>query len=62
MSKYVNLKETGPSSYQKNLCEDNVGAGQNIWNKLEKFSKIGQEKLDICFCVMFLCYCQSLIF
>ena len=41
MSRNSNLKETGPSYDQKVVCADNPG--QNIWNKVKKFSKIGQD-------------------
>ena len=38
----------------------NYNLGQNIWNKVDKSSKIGQDKKksDIHFCVCFNCYCQ----
>ena len=35
------MKETGPSYGQKFVCSDNPG--QNIWHKVKKFSKIGQD-------------------
>ena len=41
MSKNSSLKETGPSYGQKFVCSDNPG--QNIWHKVKKFSKIGQD-------------------
>ena len=39
----------------------NYNPGQNIWNKVEKSSKTGQEMFDIYFCIFFDCYCQSVI-
>ena len=38
--------------------------GQNIWNKIEKSSKTGQDKKSLIstFACFFDCYCQSLIF
>ena len=41
MSKNSCLKETGPSYSQKFVCSDNPG--QNIWQKVKKSSKIGQD-------------------
>ena len=41
MSKNSSVKETGPSYSQKLVCSDNPG--QNIWHKVKKYSKIGQE-------------------
>ena len=41
MSKNSSLKETGPSYGQKFVCSGNPG--QNIWHKVKKFSKIGQD-------------------
>ena len=37
--------------------------GQNIWNKEKKSSKTGQDQktFDTYFCILFDCYCQSLI-
>ena len=42
MSKTWRFKETGTSHDNIYACSDN--SGQNIWNKLEKSSKIGQDK------------------
>ena len=42
MFKKWSWKGTGPSKDQKFACSDNPG--QNIWTKLEKSSKTGQEK------------------
>ena len=41
----------------------NYNPEQNIWNKIEKFSKTGQEQKRLIspFAVFFDCYCQSLI-
>ena len=39
--KNLSLKETGPSYDKKFACSDNPG--QNIWNQIEKSSKIGQD-------------------
>ena len=41
MSKNLSLKETGPNYGQKFVCSDNPG--QNIWHKVKKPSKIGQD-------------------
>ena len=41
MSKSSCLEETGQSYGQKSVFSDNPG--QNIWQKLKKFSKIGQD-------------------
>ena len=41
MSKNWSLKENGSSYDQKCVFSNN--SGQNIWNRLEKSSKIGQE-------------------
>ena len=41
MCKNSSLKETGPSYGQKFVCSDNPG--QNIWHKVEKSSKAGQD-------------------
>ena len=41
MAKNSCLKETGPSNGQKFVSLDNPG--QNIWQKLKKSSKIGQD-------------------
>ena len=53
MSKNSSLKETGPSYSQKFVYSDNPG--QNVWHKVKKSSKIGQDF------VFFDSYCQSLI-
>ena len=45
MSKNESLKKTGPSEDQNFLCSDNPE--QNIWNKIEKSSKIGQKKKSL---------------
>ena len=42
MSKNDSLEKTGRSSDQNFVCSDNPG--QNIWNKIEKSNKTGQEK------------------
>ena len=40
----------------------NYNPGQNIWKKLEKSSKLDRKrKVWYHFCVLFVCYCQSLI-
>ena len=36
------MKETGPNFDQKLVCSDNLG--QNMWNKLEKSSRVRQER------------------
>ena len=41
MSKNSSLKETLPSCGQKFVCSDNPG--QNIWHKVKKYSKTGQD-------------------
>ena len=41
MAKNSCLKETESSNGQKFVCLDNPG--QNIWQKLKKSSKIGQD-------------------
>ena len=41
MSKISSLKETGLNYGQKFVCSDNPG--QNIWHKVKKSSKIGQD-------------------
>ena len=41
MSRHLSLKETGPSFDQKYLYSNYPG--QNIWNKVKKSSKIGQN-------------------
>ena len=41
MSKNSSVKETGPSYGQKFLCSDNPG--QNIWQKVRKYTIIGQD-------------------
>ena len=45
MSKNQSLKKTGPSQDQEIVCSDNPM--QNIWNKLEKPSKTGQDKKSL---------------
>ena len=45
MSKIWSMKETGLSYGQKFVCSDNPG--KNIWNKIKKFSKIGQDKKSL---------------
>ena len=63
MSKTSSLKETGPNYYQKFVCSDNLG--ENIWHKVKKYSKIGQDFKNLLSC--FACFlsefssCQSLI-
>ena len=47
MSKNWNLKETGSNHDQKFICS--YKSRQNIWNKIEKSSKIGQSKKDLIF-------------
>ena len=42
MPKYWSLKRTEPSHKQKVSCSGHPG--QIIWTKLEKSSKIGQDK------------------
>ena len=56
------LKETGPRYGQKFVCSENPG--QNIWHKVKKFSKSGQNFKDLLFNFVgfFDSYCQSLIF
>ena len=41
MLKNSSLKATGPSYGQTIVCSDNPG--QNIWHKVKKYSKIGQD-------------------
>ena len=41
MSENASLKETGPSYGQKFVCYNSLG--QNIWHKVKKSSKIGQN-------------------
>ena len=41
MSQNSSLEETGPNYGQKFVCSDNPG--QNIWHKVKKSSKIGQD-------------------
>ena len=55
------MKETGPSFDWKFVSSDN--SVRNIWKKLEKFSKTGQEKKSLIstFARFFECYYQSLI-
>ena len=55
------LKETRPSCDKKFSCSDNHG--QNIWNKIEKSSKIGQDKKSLIssFTCFFNYFFQSLI-
>ena len=57
MSKNSSVKETGPSYSQKIVCSDNPG--QNNWQKIKKYSKIGKCNI---YCVFFDSYCQCLIF
>ena len=45
MSKHWSWKGTGLSYDQRFACSDNPG--QNIWNKVEKSSKIAQEKRSL---------------
>ena len=45
MSKNSSLKKTGPSSDQKLVCSDNHW--ENIWNKIKKSSKSGQNKASL---------------
>ena len=54
------LKETRPSYGQKCVCSENPG--QNIWHKVKKYIKIGQDfKNIICnFAYFFYGYCQRL--
>ena len=47
MSKNWSWKRTGLSQGQKCACSDNPG--QNVWNKMEKSSKTGQEKKSLVF-------------
>ena len=53
------MKKTGPNYDQNIVCTDNPG--QNIWDKIEKFTKTGQEKKSLisAFVYFFGCYCQS---
>ena len=60
MSKNSSLKETGPSYGQKFVCSDNPG--QNIWHKVKKSSKIGQDFKNLLSNFAFFdSYCQSLV-
>ena len=45
MLKNWSLKEAAPSYDQKFVCLENPG--QNIWNKVDKSSKIGQDKKSL---------------
>ena len=45
MSKKQSLQKIGPRKDQKFVCSDNPG--QNIWNKIEKSSKTGQDKKSL---------------
>ena len=53
------MNKTGPNYDQNIVCTDNPG--QNIWDKIEKFTKTGQEKKSLisAFVYFFGCYCQS---
>ena len=59
MFKNSSLKEIGPTYDQKFVCTDNTG--QNIWHKVNKSSKIGQDFKNLLSSVFFGSYCQSLI-
>ena len=45
MSKNSGMNETGPSYGQKCLCSENPG--QNIWHKVKKYSKTGQDSKNV---------------
>ena len=45
MSKNGSLKATGPNHDKKVAWSDNPG--QNIWNKIKKSNKIGQDKKSL---------------
>ena len=45
ISKNESLKETGPSYDQNFVYSNNLG--QNTWNRIEKFDKVGQEKKSL---------------
>ena len=45
MFKNSGVNETGPSYGQKYLCSDNPG--QNIWHKVKKYSKTGQDSKNV---------------
>ena len=47
MSKKWSLKDIEPSYAQKFACSDYPE--QNIWNKIDKPSKIGQDKRSLIF-------------
>ena len=55
------MKETEPSYGQKFVSSDNPS--QNIWHKVNKYSKIGQDFKNVIsnFACFFDCYCQRLI-
>ena len=40
---------------------ENYNPAENIWNKIENSGKIGQDKFDIYFCILFNSYCESLV-
>ena len=59
--KNSSLKEIGPNYSQNFFCSHNPG--QNIWHKVDKSSKIGQDFKNLLsnFMHFFGSYCQSLI-
>lgn len=50
---YQSLTDTEISYQQKLICKDN--RGQNLWKRVKRLSKTGQEQknIDNCFCVFF---------
>ena len=55
------MRETGPSYGKTFVCSDNPG--QNIWHKVKRYNKIGQDFKNIIpsFACFFDSYCQRLI-
>ena len=57
MSKNSSVKETGPSYGQIFVCSDNPG--QNIWQKVKKYSKIGQDLKNVIY--NFACFLTAVV-
>ena len=51
------MKETGPSYGQKFVCSDNPG--QNIWQRVKKYSKIGQDLKNVIY--NFACFLTAVV-
>ena len=56
----LSLEEIGPSYDQNVFCSSSPG--QNIWNKVEKFSKIGQDQKTLISTYGVFFECKMLIF